>query len=157
MTPRHLTFHFVLRDAAGTVLDTTLGGEPATCVEGAGQVIDGLEAALVRMRAGESLRIVIAPEQAYGARDDGLIQRVPRSHLPVDDVRPGDRFQTGPDRHAPVVTVIAVDGEVVVLDANHPLAGQELHFEVDLVAERAATPSELKDGAQPQMDTNGDE
>jgi FKBP-type peptidyl-prolyl cis-trans isomerase SlyD len=64
--------------------------------------------------------------------------------MPVPDVKVGDQFQTGADRQAPVVTVIAIEGDMVMLDANHPLAGQELHFEVELVAARPATPAELQ-------------
>jgi len=141
--PRYLAFYFTLRDASGRVLDTSRGGEPMGCIEGTGQIIEGLEAELAGMTVGEKRRVVVPPERAYGARDTMLVQRVPRAQLPVDEVRVGDRFQTGPDRHAPVVTVLAVEGDEVLLDANHPLAGQELHFEVELVAARAATPQEL--------------
>ena len=139
---RHFAFHYTLRDADGRVLDTSRGGEPMGCIEGAGQIIEGLEAELVAMSAGEKRRVVVSPERAYGGREAALVQRVPRAQLPVDEVRVGDRYQTGPDRHAPVVTVLAVEGDAVVLDANHPLAGKELHFEVELVAVRAATAQE---------------
>jgi len=77
------------------------------------------------------------------------VQKVPKANLPVDDVKVGDQFQTGPDRQAPVVMVVAIEGEEVLLDANHPLAGQELHFEVELVAVRAATPAELQQAKNP--------
>jgi FKBP-type peptidyl-prolyl cis-trans isomerase SlyD len=100
------------------------------------------------MAAGEKRRVVVAPERGYGVRETALVQRVPRSQLPVDEVRVGDRFQTGPDRHAPVVTVLAIEGDDVLLDANHPLAGQELHFEVELVSVRAATSRELADAGR---------
>ena len=146
--PRHLAFHFTLRDAAGRVLDTTRGGEPMGCIEGAGQIIEGLEAELVVMSAGEKRRVVVPSERAYGAREAALVQRVPRSQLPVDEPRVGDRYQTGSDRHAPVVTVLAVEGDGVLLDANHPLAGQELHFEVELVAVRPATAQELAEAGR---------
>lgn len=147
--PRHLTFHYTLRNRAGKVLDTSQGGEPLACVEGAGQIIEGLEAALCGMAAGDQRRVVVPPERAYGLREDELIQKVPKAGLPVADVRVGDQFQTGPDRQAPVVTVVAIEGGDVVLDANHPLAGEELHFEVELIAVRAATPAELPGGDGP--------
>lgn len=142
--PRHLTFHFTLRNRAGRVLDTSRGAEPLSCLEGAGQIIEGLEAPLLTMRAGEQRAVVVPPERAYGRREDALVQQVPRDRLPVDDIRVGDRFQTGPDRRDPVVTVVAIEGDAVRLDANHPLAGEELHFEVELVAVRPATPAEIK-------------
>ena len=61
----------------------------------------------------------------------------------IGELKVGDQFQTGPDRHAPVVTVRALEGDAVLLDANHPLAGEELHFEVELITARPATPEEL--------------
>jgi len=142
--PRHLTFHYTLRNRDGRILDTSRGAAPLSCLEGAGQIIEGLEDSLGRMTEGETRQVVVPPERGYGLREAELVQKVPRGHLPVDDVKVGDQFQTGPDRSAPVVTVVAVEGEVVLLDANHPLAGEELHFEVELIALRAATPEELQ-------------
>ncbi|HEY0863367.1 MAG TPA: peptidylprolyl isomerase [Lacunisphaera sp.] len=146
---RLLTFHYTLRDAAGRVLDTSRGGEPMPFLEGSGQIIDGLEEPLRQMAAGEKRTVVVPPERAYGQREAELVQKVPKANLPVDDIKVGDQFQTGPDRAAPVVTVVAIEGDEVLLDANHPLAGQELHFEVELVAVRAATPAELQQVRNP--------
>jgi FKBP-type peptidyl-prolyl cis-trans isomerase SlyD len=143
MSHRHFTFHFTLKDRAGRLLDTSRGGEPTGCVEGRGQIIEGLEAALVTMAVGERRAVVVPPALGYGEPEAELVQKVPRAHLPVGEIKAGDRFQTGPDRHAPVVTVVAVEGAEVLLDANHPLAGQELFFDVELVAVRAATAAEL--------------
>lgn len=141
-SPRHLTFHYTLRNREGRVLDTSQGAAPLACVEGAGQIIEGLESSLVQMQAGEKRRVVVPAARGYGLREAELVQKVPRALLPVDDVKVGDQFQTGPDRQAPVVTVVAVEGDQVTLDANHPLAGEELHFDVELVAVRPATPAE---------------
>ncbi|HVU16398.1 MAG TPA: peptidylprolyl isomerase [Candidatus Didemnitutus sp.] len=152
MTPRHLTFHYTLRDEQGRVLDLSRGGQPLACIEGAGQIIDGLAAALKGMKAGESRKVVVPPELGYGLRDDALVQRVPRGRLPVGEIAVGDRFQTGPDVHAPVVTVRAIETDVVVLDANHPLAGQRLFFEVELLTARPATPGEVAAARPPPGD-----
>lgn len=146
---RLLTFHYTLRDAGGRVLDTSRGGEPMPFLEGSGQIIDGLEEPLRQMVAGEKRTVVVPPERAYGLREAELVQKVPKANLLVDDIKVGDQFQTGPDRAAPVVTVVAIEGDEVLLDANHPLAGQELHFEVELVAVRAATPAELQQTKNP--------
>ena len=143
---RHFSFHYTLRDAASRVLDTSRGNAPMACVEGAGQIIDGLEAELRTMQPGELRQVVVPPERGYGRREADLVQKVPRTRLPVTELKVGDQFQTGPDRQAPVVTVLAIEGDEVLLDANHPLAGQELHFEVELVAVRAAAPGELGPG-----------
>lgn len=146
---RLITFHYTLRDPAGRLLDTSRGGEPMPFLEGAGQIIEGLEEPLLTMAAGEKRTVVVPPERAYGLREADLVQQVPKAHLPATDVKIGDQFQTGPDRQAPVVTVMAIEGDEVLLDANHPLAGQELHFEVELVAVRAATAAELQQARNP--------
>ena len=143
MNRRILTFHYTLKDGQGRLLDTSQGSAPMPCVEGAGQIIDGLEEQLLQMNAGEKRAVVVQPERAYGEREADLVQKVPKARLPVADVKVGDQFQTGPDRHAPVVTVMAIEGDEVLLDANHPLAGQTLHFEVELVTARFATPEEF--------------
>jgi FKBP-type peptidyl-prolyl cis-trans isomerase SlyD len=149
MPALHLSFHYTLRNREGRVLDTSRGGEPLGCVAGAGQIIEGLEAELATMQAGEKRSVRVPPERGYGLREEGMVQKVPRARLPVDDVRVGDQFQTGPDRQDPVVTIVAIEGDEVLLDANHPLAGQELHFEVELVARRDATPAELQAAGLP--------
>ena len=141
---RHLTFHYTLRNRDGRILDTSRGAAPLSCLEGAGQIIEGLEESLLRMGEGDTRQVVVPPERGYGLREAELVQKVPRDRLPVDDVKVGDQFQTGPDRQAPVVTVVAIEGDEVLLDANHPLAGEELHFEVEVLALRVATPAELQ-------------
>ena len=133
-----IRFHYTLRDGGGRVLDTSRGGTPLACRAGAGEIVDGLDEALAAMAVGECRRVVVPPEKGYGPREPGLVQRVPRAHLPTGEVRPGDQFQTGPDRHDPIVTIVAVDGDDVTLDANHPLAGETLHFDVELVERQPA-------------------
>src|SRR4051812_6663677 len=150
MAARHLTFHYTLRNREGRVLDTSQGAQPLSCVEGAGQIIEGLEADLRTMAVGEKRKVVVPPERGYGLREDAMVQKVPRNRLPVDDVKVGDQFQTGPDRQDPVVTVVAIEGDQVLLDANHPLAGEELHFDVELVAAQPVPPAGLPGaGKQP--------
>ena len=137
MATTTIRFHDTLRDSGGRVLDTSRGGTPLECRSGAGEIVEGLDEALAAMAVGERRDVVVTPEKGYGPHEPELVQRVPRSHLPEPEVSPGDQFQTGPDRHAPIVTVVAVDGDHVTLDANHPLAGQTLHFDVELVARTA--------------------
>lgn len=149
MSRRTVTFHYTLKDASGRLIDTSRGGEPMPFVEGAGQIIDGLEEQLLLMQPGEARQIVVPPERAYGKHDAALVQKVPRARLPVEDLKVGDQFQTGPDRHAPIVTVLALEGSDVLLDANHPMAGQELHFDVEVVATRPATREELQGAPDP--------
>lgn len=149
MSRRTITFHYLLKDGTGRLLDTSRGGAPLPFTEGAGQIIEGLEEQLRGMAAGERRTVVVPPERAYGAHDASLVQKVRRARLPVADLKVGDQFQTGPDRADPIVTVLAIEGDEVLLDANHPLAGRELHFEVEVVAVRQAAPEELPPAPEP--------
>lgn len=144
---RVVTFHYTLRDPAGRVVDTSAGGKPVTYLEGAGQIIDGLDEQLRFAAAGEKSRVVVPAAKAYGPHDPAQVQRVKRGLLPIEgELKVGDQFQAGTDRYAPTVTVRAIEGDEVLLDANHPLAGVDLTFDVDVVAVRVATASELEHG-----------
>lgn len=145
--PRVVSFNYTLRDPNGRVLDTSAGGDPITYLEGAGQIIDGLDESLRTVGAGQKSRVHVPASKAYGERDPAQMQKVKRDVLPVDgELKVGDQFQTGPDRHSPVVTVTAIEGDEVLLDANHPLAGVDLTFDVEVVAAREATAEELQHG-----------
>ena len=145
--PRVVSFHYTLRDPSGRVIDSSAGGEPVTFLEGAGQVIEGLDEQLRIAAAGEKARVIVPAKKAYGERDPAQVQRVKRALLPVEgDLNVGDQFQTDQDRFAPVVTVQAIEGDDVLLDANHPLAGVDLTFDVEVVAVREPTASELEHG-----------
>ncbi len=147
MSARVVTFHYTLRDPAGRVVDASAGREPITYLEGAGQIIDGLDQRLRTAEAGAKLNVQVPAAEAYGAPDPAQIQKVKRALLPVaGELRVGDQFQAGEDQYAPVVTVVAIDGDEVTLDANHPLAGVDLTFEVELVTARPATAAELSHG-----------
>ena len=145
--PRVVSFHYTLRDPSGRVIDSSAGGEPVTFLEGAGQVIEGLDEQLRIAAAGEKARVIVPAKKAYGERDPAQVQRVKRALLPVEgELNVGDQFQTDQDRFAPVVTVQAIEGDDVLLDANHPLAGVDLTFDVEVVAVREPTASELEHG-----------
>ena len=145
MSQNIVTFHYTLRDVSGRMIDMSVGGEPVTYMEGAGQIIDGLEAQLRGASAGAKLTVNVAAAQAYGERDESLLHKVERTLLPVEgEVNVGDQFRTAPDPGAPVVTVTAVEGDEVTLDANHPLAGVDLVFHVEIVAVREATAAEIE-------------
>jgi FKBP-type peptidyl-prolyl cis-trans isomerase SlyD len=144
---RVLTFHYTLRDPSDRVIDTSAGGEPVTYLEGAGQIIDGLDEQLRDAAAGEKRRVRVVAAKAYGERDAAQVQRVNRRLLPVEgELKVGDSFQAGEDRPAPVVTVAGFAGEDVLLDANHPLAGVDLTFAVEVISVRKATAAELEHG-----------
>lgn len=145
--PRVVSFHYTLRDPNGRVLDTSAGGEPVTYLEGAGQIIEGLDEGLRGAMQGAKARVTVPAKKAYGDRDPAQMQKVKRELLPVEgELKVGDQFQTGQDRYSPVVTIAAIEGDEVLLDANHPLAGVDLTFDVEVVGAREATAEELEHG-----------
>ena len=145
--PRVVSFHYTLRDPSGRVLDSSAGGDALTYLEGAGQIIDGLDEQLRDVAAGVKARVQVPAVKAYGERDPGPVPRVKRGMLPIEgNLSVGDQFQTDTDRFAPVVTVAAIEGDDVLLDANHPLAGVDLTFDVEIVSARAASAEELSHG-----------
>jgi FKBP-type peptidyl-prolyl cis-trans isomerase SlyD len=143
MSNEIVSFHFTLRSVRGDLIDTSRGGEPVSFLEGAGEIIDGLEEALRAVAVGDRRTVTVPAAKAYGVRDGSLVQKVSRSVIPAEDLKPGDTFQTGPDRHDPMVMIVAIEGDEVTLDANHPLAGEDLVFDVEITARRAATVDEI--------------
>ncbi len=145
---RHvISFLYTLRDPDGRVIDMSSPEEPIVFLAGSGMIIEGLDAALNRMTTGTKTRVEVPAAQAYGDRDPEQVRRVARSFLPVEgEVKVGDQFKTAPDPAAPIVTVVEVDGDEIVLDANHSLAGVDLTFDVEVVAMRPATPVEIEHG-----------
>lgn len=141
-----VTIEYTLTDDGGEVLDTSDGREPLKYLHGAGNIIPGLESALEGKQAGDELKIDVAPENAYGERDEELVQDVPRKNFPVEDIAIGMRFHAQGKDSSTMVTVVNVTNDVVRVDANHPLAGETLSFAVKVVDVRDATLEELKHG-----------
>lgn len=140
-----VTLSYTLRDDAGTVLDQADGREPFAYLHGVQGIIPGLERALTGASAGESHTVTIAPADAYGVRNDDLIQVVGRDQFDTQTpLNVGMEFHAQDAHgHVQTVRVVAVEGEDVTVDANHPLAGVTLHFEVNILNVRAATTEEL--------------
>ncbi len=141
------TIDYKLTDDEGNVIDQSTDGNFAYLHNGR-NIIPGLEAALQDKQAGDHLNVTIEPAQAYGERDLAQIQRIPREMFPPEtEIKPGMQFQgQSPDGQVSVVTVTDVDGDTVVVDGNHPLAGKTLHFDVNVVDVREATAEELEHG-----------
>ncbi len=142
-----VSIHYVLRDDAGEVIDRSAEGEPLAYLHGRGQLIPGLERELTGRLAGDRLEVKIAPAEGYGEYDRALVQRVPRRALKgIGNVRVGMRLQTQTPHGPQAVTVTQLSGDMVTLDGNHPLAGKNLHFQVEVAAVRDATAEELAHG-----------
>ena len=140
--PRFMKFHYTLTDKDGKVLDSSSGREPLPVIEGAGQIIPGLESEIFKMKAGEKKKIQVPAALAYGPVQDALKIKVQRSELPPEALRLGARLSTG-QPFSPEFTVVAINGEEVTLDGNHPLAGQDLTFDVEIVELRPASKEEV--------------
>ena len=142
-----VSIHYTLRDDAGEVIDSSAKGEPLSYLHGHGNLIPGLERELAGRKPGDRLQVKIAPGDGYGEYSPELVQRVPRRTLKgLADVRVGMRLQAHTPQGPRPVTVTQVSGDLVTLDGNHPLAGKNLNFEVEVAAVRAATEEELTHG-----------
>lgn len=142
-----VTFHYTLTNAQGEVLDSSRDGEPLAYLHGAGNIIPGLEKALTGKQAGDKLNVTVEPGDGYGERDESLVQEVPRRAFQgVPEIEPGMTFHAQSSQGPMRVTVTGVAGDMVTVDGNHPLAGETLHFDVEITEVRAATLEELAHG-----------
>ena len=144
---RVVSIHYTLTDDKGAVIDSSRGSEPLQYLEGAGNIIPGLEKEVAQMKLGDKKNVKIPAKDAYGEKREDMLLEVPRTQFPPDmKLKVGDRFRGGAEDHAPVFTVLALEGDKVKLDGNHPLAGQDLNFEVEVTEMRAATAEEKSHG-----------
>lgn len=140
-------FHYTLTNTVGEVLDSSNGREPLPYLHGKGNIVSGLEKALAGKQAGDKLEVVVAPEDAYGPRVDSLVQVVPKSAFQgVPNLEPGMQFKAESNMGPVSVVVTEIDGENVTVDGNHPLAGETLHFKVEITDVRDATVEEVMHG-----------
>lgn len=144
---RVVSIHYTLKDDGGEILDSSAGGEPLAYIQGHGNLVAGLEKALEGKPDGTSVSVVVPPAEGYGIRDESLIQRVPRRSLQgAGDIKKGMQFQARTEDGMRLFTVTGIIGDMVTLDGNHPLADQNLHFDVQIVGVREATSEELEHG-----------
>jgi peptidylprolyl isomerase len=127
--------HYTGKLVNGEQFDSSVGREPLEFTVGAGQMIAGFDAAMPGMTIGEKKTINIAPEDAYGPRSEEAIIEFPKENVPADMVlEPGMPLTLSNQAGQPVpVIVVEVKDDVIILDANHFLAGQELVFDIELV------------------------
>ncbi len=135
--------HYTLTDNDGKILDSSQGKEPLHYIHGIGNLIPGMEDGLEGKSKGEKFNIKVSPENGYGVKDPTQTQQVPRAAFGEQEVKVGMQFQTN---QGAVVTVSHVGLESITVDANHPLAGVELNFAVEVLEIRDATADELSHG-----------
>ena len=138
---------YTLKDGAGQILDSSEGRAPLRYIHGPGSIISGLEAALEGANPGDRLDVSLAAADAYGERDESLVIEVGRGQFAeVPDLAVGMQLRARSAEGDRIFTVTGIEGDQVTVDGNHPLAGQALHFDVEVRDVRAATPQELDHG-----------
>jgi len=142
-----VSFDYTLTDKDGAVIDSSVGQEPLAYIHGTGFMIPGVEAGMEGKKSGDSFKLTVQPEDAYGVRDDSLVKMVDRELFGnVEKLEPGMQFQAETEDGIEVVTVTAVDEKQVTVDGNHPLADVVLNFDIQVVDVRDASPEELEHG-----------
>jgi FKBP-type peptidyl-prolyl cis-trans isomerase SlyD len=142
-----VSFHYTLTNDAGEVIDSSSGREPLAYLHGAGSIVPGLESAMQGRAPGDRFEVRVVAEEGYGQRHEGMVQRVPRSAFQgVERIELGMQFQARGPQGAMSVTVAEVSEDEITVDGNHPLAGQNLNFAIEVVSVRAASEEELAHG-----------
>ena len=142
-----VSIHYTLTNDEGEVLDSSIGDEALVFLQGSGNIISGLEKAMVGKVAGEKFNVRIAAEEAYGELMEDMIQVISRDMFEgVDEIEVGMQFHADVSFGSGVVTVVSIDDENVTIDGNHPLAGVALTFDVEVIDVRAATEEEAAHG-----------
>ena len=140
--------HYTLTSDQGEVIDTSDGREPMAYLHGADNIVPGLERQLEGLALGSSIRAVVTPAEGYGDRNEDATQVLPRDLFPADmELEPGMPFAAeageGQVMH---FFVVSIQEDAVLVDANHPLAGMNLNFAVEIVGIRDPTAEELEHG-----------
>lgn len=142
-----VSIHYTLCNAAGDVLDSSVGEEPLPYLHGAGNIVAGLEDALLEKNVGDKLDVTVPPELGYGEKHEEMIQKVPTENFEgIDNIEIGMQFMAEAPWGQQPVTVMAVEDDGITIDGNHPLAGETLHFNVEVVEIREATEEEIEHG-----------
>ena len=144
------TIHYTLSDAKGELIESSRQeeGEPLVYIHGTGNLISGLEDKLAGKSKGDKLLVAVKAEDAYGERDESLIETVEKSEFEdTEELMEGKEFQyDDEDGNSFHVRIVKIDGDNVTVDGNHPLAGKDLSFDVEVIEVRVATKEELEHG-----------
>ncbi|MFN4896618.1 MAG: peptidylprolyl isomerase [Pseudomonadota bacterium] len=143
-----VTFHYTLRNEAGEILDSSSGAEPLSYLHGYRNIVPGLEKAMLGKAVGAQFKVTVEPAEGYGEREDEMVIQVPKKEWTLPDhVGAGEVVELqSPEGQVVPAVIVEIGSEVVVLDANHPLAGEQLFFEIELTDIRTATKEELEHG-----------
>jgi len=139
--------HYTLTDSDGKEIDSSRGGEPMPYLHGSGNIVPGLEAQLEGKAAGDKVKAVVAPEDGYGPKSGMVPQAVPRAAFEGGNPQPGMPVTAQDESGGDIqLWITEVSDEKITISQDHPLAGVELHFDVEIMEVRDATDSELEHG-----------
>jgi FKBP-type peptidyl-prolyl cis-trans isomerase SlyD len=142
-----VSFHYTLKNDQGDIIDSSADSTPLDYLHGHGNIIEGLESELAGKGVGDQFSVMLSPEKAYGGYDPSMVQKVAQSDLDgIDEIQVGMQLQIDTNDGPAVVFVSEIAGDQITLDGNHPLAGETLHFDVEVVEIREATQEELSHG-----------
>lgn len=148
-----VTLEYTLRDDQGNTIDSTDGRDAFSYIHGTHALFPAFEAQLEGHHSGERLRFTLPPKEAYGVRDERLMKSVPRERFHGgEEIRVGMSFKTGSGEDEVEVIVVALDEQQVTIDANPPLAGVTLDFDLVITGVRDAGPEELETGKVASID-----
>lgn len=140
-----VAMHYKLTDTQGNQIDSSEGGQPLHFLQGHQNIIPGLEREMTGKEKGNKFQVTVNPEDAYGTRNEQLVQDVPKTNFPnPEEVQIGMQFRADTPNGPMILEVKEIQEENVIVDGNHPLAGQTLNFDVEIVDVRAATNEEIE-------------
>lgn len=140
-------FHYSVAEVGQAPVENSRGGEPLAILMGAGNIIPGLEKALEGKVAGDQFQVTVPADEAYGQRNEQLVQRIPKKYLPQNvTLRPGQSVVLNTQQGPRMVTILKIGLSVVDVDLNHPMAGKDLLFDIEVVEVRPASEEELAHG-----------
>ncbi|HET7655812.1 MAG TPA: peptidylprolyl isomerase [Luteimonas sp.] len=143
---RVVRFHYSVSEQGAEPVESSRDGEPLAILAGHGNIIPGLEKAMEGREAGDKFAVDVAAADAYGEKRDGMVQRVPKKHFGNQRLAPGMQVVLNTNFGPRPVTIAKVGMSVVDVDLNHPMAGKDLHFDIEVVDVREATAEEIEHG-----------
>ncbi|MCB1156755.1 MAG: peptidylprolyl isomerase [Leptospiraceae bacterium] len=142
-----VTIDYTLKSDEGEILDSSSGREPLAYIQGTSSIIPGLENALEGKVEGDSLQVKVSPTEGYGEYNEAMKHSIPRVQFgDIQDIRPGMQFQAQTEQGFQILTVLEAGESEILVDANHPLAGMNLNFDVTVKGVREATSEEISHG-----------
>jgi FKBP-type peptidyl-prolyl cis-trans isomerase SlyD len=142
-----VTIHYTLKDDSGKIIDTSKGNDPLSYLHGYNNIVIGLEKELEQKKVGDSVQTVVSPNEGYGQFNEKLIFSLKRNQFPKDEnLEEGMQFQADIQGQPQIFSIKEIQNDEIIVDGNHPLAGETLHFEVKVEEVREASTEEIKHG-----------